>query len=309
MTTPATATPSIGVAAITTAAAVAPIVWGTTYLVTTELLPAAHPMTASVLRALPAGLLLLALRPGIPPRGWRMRTAVLGMLNIGFFFPLLFIAAYRLPGGLASVVGALQPLIIIALILLLRWGRPSFTHLLWGTVALIGVSLVSMTGGAFFDPLGFGASVLGTISMASGLLLTRRWGTPPNTHPLNSTAWQLIVGGAAIIPLIPVFDRGPWEPTAGGLAGYAWLTFIGGALAYSLWFQGARTLAPTGIALLGVLSPVTAAALGWVVLGQALTVLQIIGFVVALGGSLGGQLTPAYRPRTDLRYIVSRASP
>lgn len=297
--------PAIGVAGITAAAAVAPIVWGTTYVVTTQLLPAAHPMTASVLRALPAGLLLLAMRPGMPPRGWRLRTAVLGMLNIGCFFPLLFIAAYRLPGGLASVVGALQPLIIIALTLMLRWGRPSLAHLLWGIVALVGVSLVSVTGGASFDLLGFAASVLGTVSMASGILLTRRWGTPPNTHPLNSTAWQLIVGGAAIIPLIPVFDRGPWEPTVGGLAGYAWLTFIGGALAYSLWFQGARTLAPSGIALLGVLSPVTAAVLGWVVLGQALTLVQIVGFVVALGGSLGGQLTPAYRPRTALKHVIS----
>jgi probable blue pigment (indigoidine) exporter len=297
--------PAIGVAGITVAAAVAPIVWGTTYIVTTQLLPAAHPMTASVLRALPAGLLLLATRPGIPPQGWRLRTAVLGMLNIGCFFPLLFIAAYRLPGGLASVVGALQPLIIIALTLMLRWGRPSLAHLLWGIVALVGVSLVSVTGSASFDLVGFGASVLGTVSMASGILLTRRWGTPPNTHPLNSTAWQLIVGGAAIIPLIPVFDRGPWQPTAGGLAGYAWLTFIGGALAYSLWFRGARTLAPSGIALLGVLSPATAAVLGWVVLGQALTLVQIIGFVVALGGSLGGQLTPAYRPRTALHHVIS----
>ncbi|MCS5493605.1 DMT family transporter [Curtobacterium flaccumfaciens] len=304
MTAPAN-TPAIGVAGITAAAAVAPIVWGTTYVVTTQLLPAAHPMTASVLRALPAGLLLLAMRPGIPPRGWRLRTAVLGMLNIGCFFPLLFIAAYRLPGGLASVVGALQPLIIIALTLVLRWGRPSLAHLLWGIVALLGVSLVSVTGGASFDLLGFGASVLGTVSMASGILLTRRWGTPPNTHPLNSTAWQLIVGGAAIIPLIPVFDRGPWDPTTGGLVGYAWLTFVGGALAYSLWFRGARTLAPTGIALLGVLSPVTAAVLGWVVLGQALTPVQIIGFVVALGGSLGGQLTPAYKPRAALRQAIS----
>jgi probable blue pigment (indigoidine) exporter len=297
MTVRASAVPALGVAGITAASAVAPIVWGTTYVVTTQLLPADHPMTASVLRALPAGLLLLAMRPGIPPRGWRLRTAVLGMLNIGCFFPLLFIAAYRLPGGLASVVGALQPLIIIGLTVVLRWGRPSPAHVLWGTVAVVGVSLVSVTGGASFDLLGFGASVLGTVSMASGILLTRRWGTPPNTHPLNSTAWQLVVGGAAIVPLIPAFDRGPWEPTAGGLVGYAWLTLVGGALAYGVWLQGARILAPTGIALLGVLSPVTAAVLGWVVLGQALTPVQIIGFVIAIGGSLGGQLTPAFRPR------------
>ena len=46
--------------------------WGTTYLVTTELLPPDRPMTASVLRATPAGLLLLVIAPGIPGNGWRL---------------------------------------------------------------------------------------------------------------------------------------------------------------------------------------------------------------------------------------------
>lgn len=39
--------------------ALAPIVWGSTYLVTTEMLPAGIPLTLAVLRALPAGLLLI----------------------------------------------------------------------------------------------------------------------------------------------------------------------------------------------------------------------------------------------------------
>ena len=41
--------------------ALAPLSWGTTYLVTSELLPPGRPLLAAVLRALPAGLLLLAL--------------------------------------------------------------------------------------------------------------------------------------------------------------------------------------------------------------------------------------------------------
>lgn len=292
-------------ARITVSAAVAPIVWGSTYVVTTELLPADHPMTASVLRAFPAGLLLRLLRPGVPPSGWRTRTLVLGMLNIGCFFPLLFIAADRLPGGLAAIVGALQPIVVIALTLALRWGRPTITALVWGVVALAGVTLASFSEGAVFDVLGVGAAALGTVSMALGLLLTRRWGTPAGTDPLNSTAWQLIVGGVAIVPLVPIVDSGPWEPTASGYAGYVWLALVGGALAYSVWFRGARALPSTRIALLGVLSPLTAAGLGWIVLGQALSPLQIVGFVVALLGSLGGQLETS-RPQGRLRERCGR---
>ena len=50
--------------------ALAPAVWGSTYLVTTEALPAGYPVTLAALRALPAGLLLLALTRCLPPRIW-----------------------------------------------------------------------------------------------------------------------------------------------------------------------------------------------------------------------------------------------
>ena len=47
----------------------APISWGTTYLVTTEMLPAGHPLLAGLLRSLPAGLVALGLGRALPPRG------------------------------------------------------------------------------------------------------------------------------------------------------------------------------------------------------------------------------------------------
>ena len=43
--------------------ALAPAIWGSTYLVTTEFLPAGYPLTLAVLRALPAGLLLMPADP------------------------------------------------------------------------------------------------------------------------------------------------------------------------------------------------------------------------------------------------------
>nr|WP_247827428.1 EamA family transporter [Arthrobacter antioxidans] len=263
---------------------------------TTEFLPADRPMTASVLRALPAGLLLLLLAPGLPPAGWRLKTAVLGALNIGAFFPLLFLAAYRLPGGLAAVVGSIQPLVILGLCLVLGWGRPRTAQVLWSFVALAGVSLVALTGQSTVDAIGLAAAAAGAFSMAIGLLLTRRWGVAPGMHPLTSTAWQLIVGGTLIVPLIPLVDHGAWQLDAPAVLGYAWLSVIGGALAYALWFRGARALPSANMALLGVLSPLTAAVLGLLALDQSLSPLQCLGFALALLGSMLGQIkrTPVH---------------
>ena len=84
-----------------------PVIWGSTYIVTTELLPPDRPFTAALLRTLPAGLLLVLWCRRWPAWGnwvgWR-RLLVLAALNIGVFQALLFVAAYRLPGGVAAVV-------------------------------------------------------------------------------------------------------------------------------------------------------------------------------------------------------------
>ena len=89
------------------ATALGPVIWGLTYIVTTELLPPDRPFTAALLRTLPAGLLLVLWCRRWPAWGdwvgWR-RLLVLAALNIGVFQALLFVAAYRLPGGVAAVV-------------------------------------------------------------------------------------------------------------------------------------------------------------------------------------------------------------
>ena len=100
-----TASSSPWLDALTTA--IGPVIWGSTYIVTTELLPPDRPFTAALLRTLPAGLLLVLWCRRWPAwgdgGGWR-RLLVLAALNIGVFQALLFVAAYRLPGGVAAVV-------------------------------------------------------------------------------------------------------------------------------------------------------------------------------------------------------------
>ncbi len=65
--------------------AIAPLIWGSTYLVTTEFLPPERPLTAALIRVLPAGLLLLAWTRRLPRSGEWGIVALLGFLNIGFF--------------------------------------------------------------------------------------------------------------------------------------------------------------------------------------------------------------------------------
>jgi probable blue pigment (indigoidine) exporter len=273
-------------AGIGTAAAtlLAPISWGTTYVTVTELLPAGRPLLVAAVRVVPAGIMLLiagAFRSRWRPRGgdW-WRTGLLAAFNFGIFFPLLITAVYRLPGGVAAAVGGLQPLLVLLLSWLIGGDRPRSRDLIIGAAAALGVALVVIRPGADLDSVGLLAALGANVSFACGVVLTRRFEPPSNR--LAATGWQLLLGGVLLVPLMAVFEGAPPAMTGRNLAGFTYLSLVGTGLAFALWFNGIRRLPAPAPPLLGLAAPVTGAVLGWVVLAQALSPVQLVGFVVSL---------------------------
>lgn len=277
---------------LTVLTALAPVVWGTTYIVTTELLPDGHPMFAALMRALPAGILAMLLARSLPRGDWWWKTLVLGTLNIGAFFPLLFLTAERLPGGVAATLGAIQPIIVAFLAVVILGERLSRWRVGWGSVGVIGVGLVVLGPGASLDPVGVLAGLAGAASMGLGVTLTKRWGRPAGVSAIGLAGWQLTAGGLVLLIPTLLIEGVPVEIDPLAVGGYVWLGLIGGLLAYTVWFAGIRRLPVTATALLGLLSPLVAATLGVVVLGQLLDPIQLVGFVLALTALLAGQLAP-----------------
>lgn len=267
--------------------AVAPTIWGSTYLVTTELLPQGYPLTVSVFRALPAGLLLLLAVRQLPHGIWWPRVLVLGALNFSIFWAMLFVSAYRLPGGVAATVGAIQPLIVILLAHALLGSAARLGAIVAAAAGIGGVALLILTPNAALDPIGILAGLAGAVSMAFGTVLTRKW--QPPVSPLAFTAWQLTAGGLLLLPVALWFEPALPPLTGANLAGLAYLGLIGAALTYILWFRGIAKLGPSVVSPLGFLSPLTAVLLGWWWLGQSLSPAQIAGMVIVLGSIWFGQ--------------------
>ncbi|MBA9001123.1 EamA family transporter [Thermomonospora cellulosilytica] len=268
-----------GVTAVT---ALTPAVWGTTYLVTTEFLPEDRPLLAGTLRALPAGLAVLAITRTLPRGAWWWRAAALGTLNIGAFFALLFVAAYRLPGGVAATVSAVQPLLVAGLAFALLGERPTARRLGWGLAGAAGVALMVLRGNAAFDLAGIVAAFAGTAVMAAGIVLGKRWGRPDGVGLMTFTGWQLAAGGLLLAPIALLVEGAPPALDGRAVAGYAWLAVVGTLLAYALWFRGLERLPVSSASFLPLLSPAVATVLGWLVLGQSLTLPQALGFALAL---------------------------
>lgn len=267
--------------------AIAPAIWGSTYLVTTQMLPAGYPLTVSMLRALPAGLLLLLAVRQLPHGIWWPRVFLLGALNFSLFWAMLFVAAYRLPGGVAATVGAIQPLIVIFLARGLLGTAIRPIAVIAAIVGLGGVALLILSPQATLDPIGVIAGLGSAVSMACGTVLTRRW--QPPVSPLTFTAWQLTAGGILLMPFAYWLE--PALPSLTGLnvAGFVYLGLIGAALTYTLWFHGIKRLGPATISPLGFLSPLTAVILGWWWLDQTLSPVQLLGMIAVLGSIWFGQ--------------------
>lgn len=270
----------------------APAVWGTTYIVTTRALPPGHPVFAALMRTLPAGVLALLASRQLPRGTWWWKSLVLGALNMACFFPLLFVAAQRLPGGVAATLGAAQPIIIAGLAVTVLGERLSAWSLMWGVAGVVGIALVVLGPQAQLNTLGVAAGLGGAASMGLGVVLTKRWGRPDGVSALALAGWQLTGGGLLLIVPALIIDGVPTGIDTAAVAGYAWLGLVGGLAAYVLWFEGIRRLPVTPTALLGLLSPLNAALLGHVVADEALTPFQFLGFALALTAMSAGQLAP-----------------
>lgn len=267
--------------------ALAPAIWGSTYLVTTEAIPAGYPIMLAALRALPVGLLLLALTRCRPPCVWLGCVVLLGGFNFALFWALLFVVAYRLPGGVAATLGALQAMMVI--FMAHGWlGSPIRA----GAVAaaatgVVGVALLLVGPEARLDPLGVAAGLGGLASMVAGTVLSRKW--QPQVSALGFTAWQLTAGGVILVPLALILEPPLPALDAANLTGLAWIGLVRAAATYGLWFRGIARLEPAAVSMLGMISPLTAVTLGWLWLGQSLSPLQLFGAAIILGSVCAGQ--------------------
>jgi probable blue pigment (indigoidine) exporter len=289
----------------------APVAWGTTYVTITEFLPQNRPLLVAALRVLPAGSILVAAsaarnRRTVLPSSWTA-TLLLSACNFGVFFPLLIVAVYRLPGGVAAAMGGTQPLLVAALSSRLLGERPRRRSLAVGAVAVLGVSLVVVRPSAQTDLVGVLAAVGANVSFACGVVLTKRFGRPENQ--LAAAGWQLLLAGAVLVPVAIAIEGTPPALTGRNVVGFGYLSLIGTAVAFVLWFNGVRQLPSSAPPLLGLASPITGAAIGWIALHQSLSVAQLIGFALTIGSiGYGGLVSSTVTAQTGTtqRAIPSR---
>ncbi|WP_219933581.1 EamA family transporter [Streptomyces sp. NWU339] len=285
--------------------AVAPVAWGTNYFVTHEFLPADRPLYGAVLRALPAGLVLLALCRRRPRGAWWWRSAVLGLLNMSAFFVLVYTASQLLPTSVASTVMAVAPLTMMLIAWPLVSERPRAAHLVGAAIGLGGVGLMLLAGVEGVSVPGVLASAAAMLMSSFGHILAKRWSGGADV--LASTAWQLAAGGLFLLPVAAAVEGPPPTLSTSTSLAFGYVALVATALAFAAWFTGLRHLPAGTVGMIGLLNPVTGVLLGTAIAGEVLTVQQLCGLVLVLVGVVLGQ--PKSAGRRDSRQAPPRPCP
>ncbi|MEN3611837.1 EamA family transporter [Plantactinospora sp. ZYX-F-223] len=293
--------------------AIAPVAWGATYFVTHRFLPADYPLYGAVIRALPAGLLLLLVRRTLPRGSWWWRSLVLGTLNMGAFFALVYLAAQVLPTSVASTIMATAPVVMM----LIAWAalaeRPRAAHLAGAGIGIGGVCLLLLDGAVAVDFSGVLASVAAMVMSSLGYVLAKKWSAGVRVGPTTAnqpidvfslTSWQLVAGGVVLLPVAVAVEGRPPALDGPAVAGFGYVTVLATALAFAAWFTGLRHLSAGTVGLIGLLNPVTGVLLGTVVADETLAPQQVCGLVLVFLGILLGQPLTA---RLAARLRAARA--
>lgn len=272
--------------------AVLSILWGGSFFFNGAGLRELPPLTLVLLRvALGAAMLLPLLRmQGIClPRGvagWTPFVAM-GLLNNVIPFSLIVVGQTFIPSGLASILNATTPLFTV--IVMAVAGEEALQMRRVAGVALGVAGVVILRGWGFETRTGQGLGILlclgGAFSYGFAALAARR--LLKDAAPLGAAAFQLMASSVMMAVVAGTVEQ-PWRLPMPSLT--TWLAVLGlaalsTALAYIVFFQILRRSGASNVMLVTLLIPVTAILLGWLVLGEPISMREVAGAIV-IGSAL-----------------------
>jgi len=212
---------------------------------------------------------------------------VLGTCNVALFFPLIFLAAYRLPGGRAATLQATSPLAVMGIAWLVIGERASAVRVGAAVVGMAGVALLVLRNPGGIDALGLVGAFGSVLVSAVVFVLIKRWQAPVDM--LTLVSWQLVVGGMLLLPVGLVVEGTPPALDLRAILGFLWIGGVATGLAYVCWFRGLRLMSAGSASLIGLVNPVMGTLLGVVVVHETFGVVQALGMVLVLAGVIAGQ--------------------
>ncbi|MGF1755637.1 DMT family transporter [Vibrio makurazakiensis] len=284
--------------------------WGTTYAVTQFTLQEWPPLLLGALRALPAGLLLLAVKPTLPKKGEWQIIFSLGLINIATFFGLIFVMALTLPSAISGVGMISVPVFAMIFHWIVKKQRPHFIQ------AVSGAGLIALAWMLFnpsqisLNPVGLGAMFAAIMCIIVGSSITKSLGN--RMHWWTVLTWQLILGGAilSIASIAHAFIEPEQYANAvnnfntRNFMGLVWVIGLNTALGYGMYVWLLQRMSVVDFTFGGIANPVAGIVTGMVLMGESFTATQYSFMVGMIVMSLVPQIILSIRQAKHVRVVT-----
>ena len=269
------------------------LIWSTGFIAARAVVPHADPQLFLVVRMglvalLFAGIALASKESW--PRGRRLLLHILaGSMLPGIYLTGSWWAVqHKMPAGIMSLLGALQPLIVAFLSFLIHGERLHGRGWMGLGVGVAGMAMVltpALQQGSGALPLAAaGVAILSILAMAGATMIQH---AHLAADPLRSAgAVQNATGTLVAIVAALLLGHGRWDNSPTLWAGLAWSVLLLSAAALSLLSWMLRHQGATRVSSLLLLVPALAAVEAWAFFGETLGPIQLAGFPLALGGVL-----------------------
>jgi drug/metabolite transporter (DMT)-like permease len=265
------------------------LIWATGFIVARIVAPHAEPLTFLLVRYVLAIAVLVVIvtlaqvRWPRDARTWR-NSLIAGILLHGFYLGGVFWAVkHGLPAGITALVAGLQPLVTGLLAMPLLGERVSPRRWLGIGLGFLGAVLVILPKlGVGAPPAALGVAILAMLSITLGTIWQKR--TAGALDMRVNAVIQYLGAAAVTAPVVLLTESGHMDLSWALLGGLAWAVFGLSIGAIGLLLYLIRHGAVTGVATLLYLVPPVAAVMAYLLFGETLSWVQIVGMACAALG-------------------------
>lgn len=208
-------------------------------------------------------ILLQLMKIELPWHSKARRIYLISGSTLYIAMSFVYWAAQNIPSGWISVVFGLSPIFTSVLAsLILKDSHLSRTRLTGMLIGFIGLIVVFIEGISIstMAMLGIAATVISAASQSIGSVLIKQ--QQPDFHPMAITAGSIVVALPLFLFNCAVMGGWPETMPVRSVLSILYLAIIGSAVGFPLYFYLLKKLSPERVAIVTLITPVTALLLG-----------------------------------------------
>ena len=218
-----------------------------------------------------------------------MAVILFGICQNAIYLGANFMAMQWIEASLAAIIASLLPLTVAAASWVFLGERLSNTGILGLIAGTIGVFIIMgarLSGGA--DLFGVALCFVGVAALTLATLLVRGISTSGNV--LMIVGMQMLVGSAVLLPSSLLLETFHVEWTWQLIAAFTYTTLVPGLAATLIWFLLVGRVGATRAASFHFLNPFLGVAIAALIIGEALTLRDLLGVIIIMGGVFAVQM-------------------